>query len=245
MKELFKDLGIDEKGTKVFLKLLELGAQPVSVIAKFIGVPRSTMYLILEGLKAQGLVDELFRNGIRYYKCVAVKSLQNLFRVKESGIQYSLDLLHDNLPGLLALENKLSITPQVKFHEGKEAVSRMYEEVLGEKDFCAFFNPEVVGRVMPVYLKKIPEDIGKNRSKAREFLVDSKVARTYKKAYDSAFHQIKILPKSMFFYSDTMLCKDGIFMVSYGENDVSAVEIINKSLADTQKSMFEQLWRSL
>ncbi|MEK7126732.1 MAG: helix-turn-helix domain-containing protein [Patescibacteria group bacterium] len=245
MKDLFKNLGIDEKGTEVFLKLLELGAQPVSVIAKFVGVPRPTMYLILDELKACGLVDELFRNGIKYYKCVAVKSLQNLFKVKESEIQYSLELFQEKLPELFALENKLSITPKVKFHEGKEAVSRMYEEVFGAKDFCAFFNPEMVGRIMPVYLKKIPEEIRRNRYKARELLVDSKMARAYKKAYNSSSHQIKILPKGMVFHSDTMLCKDRIFMVSYGENNISAVEIINKSLADTQKAMFEQLWKSL
>lgn len=245
MKDLFKNFGIDEKGAEVFLKLLELGAQPVSVIARFVGVPRPTMYLILDGLKDHGLVDELFRNGIKYYKCVSVKSLQNLLKVKESKIQYSLELLQDKLPELSALENKLSITPQIKFHEGKEAVSRMYEDVLKERDFCTFFNPEMVGKIMPVYFKKVALEIHKNRYKVRELLVDSKTARSYKKAYNSAFHQIKILPKSMVFYSDTMLCKDKIFMVSYGENDISAVEIINKSLASTQKAMFEQLWKSL
>ena len=96
------------------------------------------MYLILDGLKEQGLVDELSRDGIKYYKCIPVNSLQNLLKVKESKIQYSLELLHEKLPELSALENKLSITPKVKFHEGKEAVARMYEEVLGEKDFCTF-----------------------------------------------------------------------------------------------------------
>lgn len=245
MKDLFKNFGIDEKGTEVFLKLLELGAQPVSVIAKFAGVPRPTMYLILDELKNQGLVDELFRNGMRYYKCVSVESLQNLLKVKESKIQYSLELLQDKLPELFALENKLSITPKVKFYEGKEAVSRMYEEVLGTKDFCAFLNPEIVGKIMPVYLKKFAAEIRKNRYKVRELVVDSKMARAYKKAYNSAFHQIRILPKSMIFYSDTILCRDKVFMISYGESDISAVEIINRSLADTQKAVFEQLWKNL
>jgi len=34
-------------------------------------------------------------------------------------------------------------------------------------------------------------------------------------------------------------------MISYGEKDVSAVEIINSSLAETQRVMFEEMWRSM
>ena len=73
MQQLFACLGLSSKETQTFLKLLELGAQPVSVIAKHVGVPRSTMYFILERLRVIGLVEEFERSGIRYAKSVPVE----------------------------------------------------------------------------------------------------------------------------------------------------------------------------
>ena len=245
MKELFKNLGAGEKEAETFLKLLELGAQPASVVARMVGVPRSTMYLILENLKKLGLVEEFSRAGMKYFKCVSVDSIRDVLKVKEGEIKYAYDLLDEKLPQLKSLENKLSITPTVKFYEGKEAVAKVYEEALKEKTFRAYFNPVLVKKMMPVYLKKVAEVIKENKCEAKEFVVYSKEGSEYKKAYNSSFHQIKILPKTMKFYSDTIICHDKIFMISYGEKDVSAVEIINSSLAETQRVMFEEMWRSM
>ena len=53
MQEIFTRLGLSAKETQTFLKLLELGAQPVSVVAKHVGIPRSTMYFIVDQLKKE------------------------------------------------------------------------------------------------------------------------------------------------------------------------------------------------
>ena len=241
MKSIIRKFGASEKEAETFLKLLELGAQPVSVIAKQMNVPRSSMYLTLDVLKKLGLIEDFQRGEIKFVKCIPIKNLPDILKTKEKEIEQISSTLQDKLPELEALENRLSITPTVKFHEGKTAVMKMYEEVLKEKEFCAFFSPELVKKAMPEYYFAVGESV----NKAKEILVACASATEYKKLFDSKNHQIKIFPKNIKFESDTIICKDKIYMISYGEKQVSGTEIFNPSLAQAQKSIFEQLWERL
>lgn len=243
MKNLFKSLGTTQKEMETFLKLLELGAQPVSVIAKHMGSPRSTMYLVLEKLKEIDLVEDFERSGIKYFKCIPVREIGDIINAKKRNLDQTEKILEDKLEELNALENKLSITPKVRFLEGKEGVSKMYEQVLKEPEFYAFFNPEYVKKLMPGYHFKIPETLIINKRKAKELLVKCPEATEYQKKYNSKLHQIKILPKSAGFISDIIICSDKMYMIAYGEDKVSATEITSPSLVQTQKALFELIWQ--
>lgn len=245
MEDLLKNLGANKKEAETFLKLLELGAQPVSVIAKQVSVPRSTMYLILDGLKKLGLVEEFERNALKYFKCIPVRDIPGILKTREDEIKRALSVLEKRLPELEALENKLSITPKVKFYEGKDAVVKMYEEVLKEKTFYACFNPHVDSPVMKIYFDKVGETINAKKLNVSELVVDGPLGKRYLKEYATKNHKIKILPKNMKFDSDNFICEDKIYMVSYGDRDVSAVKIYSRALVETQKAMFEQVWKSV
>ena len=245
MKNLFKSLGATDKETQAFLKMLQLGSQPISVIAKYVGVPRSSMYAILERLKKLHLTEEFKKNGITYIKCISVKTIADVLHSKERQIENALQIFEEKLPELENLENKLTITPRVKFFEGQEETMKIYEEVLREKEFYAVFNPKIVKRMMPEYVYQVAEILRKNNGKAKELVVKSAEADEYKKRFESDFHQIKILPEKTQFQSDTIICSDKIYMVSYGKNEVCATEIINPHLAQTQRALFELLWESI
>lgn len=225
--------------------MLELGAQPVSVIARHVGIPRPTMYLVIENLQKAQLVETFKRADILYVKAISAKSIAEVLHAKEREIKQSLQVLEETLPELEALENKLSITPSVQFFEGKKAVMKMYESVFNEKIFVTFFNPQLVKKVMPQYYYGIAENIRANKILAKELLVAVPEAKEYQKLFKSKNHQIKLLPKGVRFASDTIICPDKIYMISYGEKDVSAVEILNQPLAETQCVLFEELWRKI
>jgi len=245
MEKIFQEFGLNKKEISTFLRLLELGAQPVSVIAKNVGIPRPSMYLILETLKKTGLVEEFQRGGMKYVKCIPVKNLPDVLKVQEQKIQQARELMEFKLPELEELENKLSITPKVKFFEGKGAVKKMYAGVLEENEFKSFFNPHLMKDMMLEYFYEIPEELRRNKGSAQEMLIDCKEAREYKDKYESDKHKIKILKKGIGFPSDTIISKDKIFMISYGENQISATEIWNASLAETQRVLFTELWKTL
>ncbi|MBT3864490.1 hypothetical protein HOE67_03150 [Candidatus Peregrinibacteria bacterium] len=245
MKELFEYFGLGQREEKTFLRLLELGAQPVSVIAKQIGMPRSSMYLVLENLAKVGLVEEFGRAGIKYVKCISVKNIPDLLKVKRADLQFISNLLEEKMLDLEMVENKLSVTPTVRFFEGKEAVKRVYEEVLKQKEFVAFFNPKLVKKAMPEYHYEIPEGLKARGGKAREILIDCEEADEYMLKYNSKNHEMKILKKGFVFESDTIVCENKVYMISYGEKEVSATEIFSPALAKTQRVLFDHAWGSL
>ncbi len=244
MHTLLRRFGLTRKESDVFLTLLSLGAQPVSVVAKHAGIPRSSMYFVLDRLREAQLIEEFERAGVKFVKCVPVQSLKDILMTRERQIRQTLDLLEEELPKLTAMESSMSITPKVKFSEGREAVMRMYESLLGEKDYCTFFNPAVVSKMLPEYYEQIPTALREAGGKARELLVRCPEATAYRDRYASPRHQIRLLPEGMTFSSDCILCGDRICMVAYGERQVSAVEIFAPPLAETQRALFEQLWKT-
>lgn len=242
MKSLFASLGASEKETQAFMALLPLGAQPVSVLAKHLNLPRSSTYVIIERLKKLQLIEEFERHGIIYVKCIPVRQLEDLLNARQSTIKQTLQLLQEQLPELEKLENKLSITPTVRFYEGKHAVMKLYEEVIRENEFYAYFDPPAVRVIMPEYYFKVGDMLKKNKGRARELLVSCPEALEYKKRFESPSHQIKILPKDSVFHADMIICKDTFYLISYGDSEISGTGVQNTSLAQAQRAIFDELW---
>ena len=245
MKDLLIRFGLNEKESTAFLELVRLGASPVSIWAKHTGINRSSMYVLLERLKKEGLVNTFTHKGIQYVQAIRVEELSALLYDKEAMIAKTRELFQKYLPELQKLEKTHGITPKVRFYEGKSRVEAMYEDVLKEKFFKAFFHPERVKRVMPEYFHKIPQTLRANRGTAKELLIECKEAQEYKKLYQSDKHEIAILPKGIVFSSDTIITKQKIFLVGYSEDDVVATEIWNEELAQTQLVLFDLVWLSI
>lgn len=242
MQDIFSQFHLDEKEANAFLELVKLGASPVSVWAKHAQVNRSSMYVVLDRLMASGLVTIFTHRGIIHAQAVAVSNLPSLLEKKQKDIEDAKRILDAELPELQALEKTNPIVPKIQFFEGKHRVEAMYEEVLLERSFKAFFHPGRVKAMMPEYFHKIPEAIKASGGSAKELLVRCKEAQEYKRLYASARHAISILPEGVTFSSDTIITKQKIYLVGYGKNIVVATEIWNSELAQTQAVLFDLLW---
>lgn len=244
MEKLFKTLGLNQIETDIYLKLLELGAQPVSTIAKKIGTPRTTMYTHLEKLKKKNIIAEFTRTGIKYYKSTSPADIQKILKKKEDNYKEAQDILQSNMDSLEELENKQSVLPRVMVYESKDNIRKMYDEILNKESFCAIFNPEAVKAHMPEYHYKIPETAKAKGVKVKELLIDSPEAKNYQKKFTSKTHQIKILEGEYIVPSDIIICEDCIYMISYKEDEIGAIKIVNQALTRTQQIMFEKIWES-
>ncbi|MDH3324930.1 MAG: hypothetical protein OEL89_04795 [Candidatus Peregrinibacteria bacterium] len=245
MKKLFQKFGLNDKETDTFLKLLELGSQPASVLAKNLEIPRPTVYLILENLQKKSLVEVFPKFDVKYFRTVSPKDLFAVLERQKLEISKTEKILEESLPALESLKNKLSITPKVRFFETAKEIEKIYDTVLKEKsEFRATFNPYFVKKFMPKYFNLIAETLKNNKIPARELLIDCSEAREYFEKFNSKNHQIKILPKRINFPSDTIISGDKIFMIAYNDDEkqISATEILSPPLAQTQKMIFDELW---
>lgn len=239
---IFTQFNLDEKEIGAFLELVKIGASPVSKWARHAKVNRTSMYVMLERLLKTGLVSTFIHNNVQYVQPIAVSKITTLLDQRQRAIETTKSIFNNELPELLALEKINAVLPKVQFYEGRLRVEAMYEEVIKEKSFCAFFHPQRVKTMMPGYYHKIPLAIRNNGGTAKELLVNCKDAIDYKKLYASDRHKIAVLPKGIIFSSDTIITRDKIFLVGYGKDTVVGTEIWNTELAQTQSTLFGLLW---
>ncbi len=244
MDDLFIQLGLTQKESKVFLELVSLGASTVSKWARRCDINRSSMYVILERFLVEGLVTTFTHRSILHVQAISMAEIPALLYDKETIVKRTRDLFIKNLPDLQKLEKTHNIKPKVQFFEGKSRVEAMYEEVIKEKSFKAFFHPERVKANMPEYFHKIPQALKTNGGSAKELLIRCREAEEYINLYQSDKHQIAILPRSITFSSDTIITKQKIYLVGYSSSDVVATEIWNEELAQTQSVLFDLIWSS-
>ena len=243
MNHLLSALGLNAKEQKVWIKMLEIGAQPISIIARSVSIPRASMYFILEKLVALGVVTEFERFGIKYARCIPVREIEDLIRKQEHQVNQLRQLFSAEKSQLESLENQLAITPKFQIFEGQNAVEKMYRALLQNiNQWWAYFNPELVAQRMPRYHTEIPKEIKRQRITAQELLIASSTADAYQAEFASKKHQIKVLPSSVLFASDTIITEERLYLISYGQDDLAAVEIWNKDLAQTQRTIFQHVW---
>lgn len=245
LRELLLQFNLRPREADAFIELVQMGARPISVWAKHMGIPRSSMYVVAEKLKTEGLVMEFERHGTALIKAVELEKIKFLLERRRSIIEVTIETLQRILPELQKLEHNLSITPKVTFYEGKERVMQAYDDVLKEASFRAFFNPTRVKNAMPEYHDKIPENLKKHRGSAKELVINCADGWAYQEKYNSHFHEIKLLPRGMTFDSDTIITVDRIYMIGYGTTDIVATEIHNAELAETQAVLFDLVWAGI
>lgn len=245
MEDLFVRFGLNSKESTALLELVRLGASFVSKWARHAHINRSSMYVLLDRLKSQGLVKTFTHRGVLHVQAIPMAELPALLHDKEASIENTRELFIHKLPELQKLEKTHGITPKVQFFEGKSRVEAMYEEVMKEKSFKAFFHPGRVKAMMPEYFHTIPQVLRAMGGHAKELLVACKEADEYQNLYQSDKHEIALLPKDVTFSSDTIITQQKIYLVGYSSSDIVATEIWNEELAQTQSVLFDLVWSSI
>lgn len=245
MEDIFIRLGLTPKESTAFIELIRLGACPVSRWAKHASINRSSMYVLLDRLKSQGLVTSFTHQGVLHVRAVAMKELPGLLSDKQQSIELTRDMFIKNLPELQKLEKNHGLTPKVSFYEGKSRVEALYDNVIREKSFKSYFHPGRIKALLPEYFHKIPQALQANGGKAKELVIPCKEAEEYKHLYKSDKHEIIILPKNVTFSSDTIITDQKLYLVGFSDHDVVATEIWNEELAQTQSAIFDIVWSSV
>ncbi|MFA6006496.1 MAG: helix-turn-helix domain-containing protein [Candidatus Paceibacterota bacterium] len=120
-----KNLGLGEQEAQAYLALLKLGASQASAVAKEIGLRRTTIYPILQGLAEKGVVNVYFKNGKRNYAAQRPEWLARAFSRK-------LNLFETLIPTLPTQEKIKTEKLGIRYLEGKKEITAFYESLLDE-----------------------------------------------------------------------------------------------------------------
>lgn len=238
-------LGLTKSQAQVYLACLQLGSDTVQHIAQYANLKRPTVYLVLEDLERQGLVQRSQSRNRTVYRAEPPQQLLTHIYAHQQLAQLM-------LPALQAIHNVDPQKPTIKIADQVESVRNVYnriftylhnhpqEELLifgSVKDAAANFEIEVID-----YFYNMMK-VSKNR--IREIGNDDVETRRYYRASHrlNPNHDIRLIRDGGTFRSDNMLYGNTLVIFSVADK-IFAITIESASIAHTFRTLFNMAWRS-
>jgi len=234
---LFRQLGLTERETKVYLALLELGSSTAGPLTAKSGIPHTKVYETLARLNEKGLVSSITVSKTKHYEAASPKELLNI--LEERKRQFS-DIIDE-----LELKRKFAQTKQVAtVHEGyaafKALFNRISDELQKQDSYCAFaFKEDYRSIATPLFLRNF------HRKLAEKKVIDKAIAsfevkRDVLKAFEGNSNiQLRFVKKTM--PVGMIIIKDKVIQLVWGDRP-TAIEITSSQIHEHYLQFFDETW---
>ena len=239
--KLLQELGLDQKGTAVYLAALELGETLILPLAAKADVKRPTLYEVLPRLHELGLISYGSRGKRR---TVIAQDPGRLLALQEQRTE----ALRRLVPELLSRKRPKAGKPRVSSYEGVEGIKQVYEDTLLEDVGMRSFlqpqsvNPEIAryltGNYMPRRAKKgiRIKNLVSGKPGEAETLLQRKGFHRENRYVDQNDFPAEI---EMLIYSNK------VAFVTYAEgSEPMGIMIESREIAQTLRSLHALAWKS-
>jgi sugar-specific transcriptional regulator TrmB len=233
-----QDTGLNEKESRLYVKLLELNESTVTKLAKETNINRSLLYFILSDLEKRGFVSYIIKNNVRYYKPIEPQKILSLLEEKKKSFE-------SILPELITMSKLIKRKPQIEILEGKEGIKTALNDILRQKKEWFAFNipgkgPEIMGPMIYAFEKE--------REKAKivlnVILTRTEQAFERGKEFSTLKHtNIRYMPEEYSSPASNWIYGDRIVIIFWYKEFPFAVRIIDKDLAESYRNHFKALWK--
>ncbi len=124
--DLLKDAGFDEKESKVYLAMLEIGHATVQEIANVSRLKRPIIYVVLDELVKRGFASEVPNQKIKTFQAIDPGAIS-------AQLQTTAKNFSEMLPIFKTLANKGKGKPKISYFETKEGIQKVYNEINRQK----------------------------------------------------------------------------------------------------------------
>ncbi len=153
---ILQSFQLNEKEKQIFLKVLELGSQPASQVARVCELPRNTVRSILDGLVKKNLMMKSNRANTQYYTTESSKNLIAALTHRklklEQELQEQIHMLQEYGDELESHTHSKS-RPKITFYEGWAGLERVYEDTLTATRLKSWASYDALHGYMPDYFK--------------------------------------------------------------------------------------------
>lgn len=236
---------LNERERKVFLKVLAMGSQPASQIARLLEMPRNTTRDILDKLVKVGLLVRTKEANTQYY---SMDSVQNIIRFLEIKKKKALDRLDHQIEFVKEFSDELQphkfhkSRPKITFYEGEDGLRRVYEDTLTSKETIrAYASLKDMYGGLPGYFPEYFKRRAKKKIKIRAIFPDTPEAYERKKLDTAELRESRLVPdKNYDFTPEINIYNNKFIIVSWREK--LAIMIESQEIANAMKSVFELSW---
>jgi sugar-specific transcriptional regulator TrmB len=242
LESTLAQFGLTEREAHVYLSLLTLGSSRITPIAKHAGVPRNTVYSVLDRLTALELVIPMTEGNVIQY--VAEDPKQFLDQARER-----LTAARDIFPSLEALYRQTRVKPEVRHYKGLGDIKQIYEGILKEKDlkqYCILSSESTWMKMDRRFFSAFLKRRAAKRIFTKLILEESPEAREHQRRQQEWFGEVKILPPGFEkqYVGGVYLFPHRVVFIAQ-QKEFMAVAIQSQEIRDTLQLMFDLLWRML
>lgn len=247
--DAFELLGIGKKEFDLYRKLLVFGAQPASVLARKMDIPRSSAQFLADSLVRKGMASKQKVRNIIRYKAVSPDHLPRLLDAKKNQFLTELEQKKNELehiiPVLKKEERTIKDRPTTNFYEGAEGLQAVYEDTLSAKEpIRALVNFENRNKILPkyfnnYYIRRKEKDIF-----IRAIYPDTPFGRERKKKDADEFRESHLVNAERYKWLPEIQVYDNKVNIACGMQKVGII-IKGQEIADAFKVMFDLGWRRL
>lgn len=242
----FKELGLEEKESRILMTSLRLGSQPASVIANRVKLDRTTTYRILRQLCRKKLLKQSSQKGVTTFYIEKIGDIRHYISSRQNKYA-ELERTFDKIaPELDTLRSSVQELPRIQIYDGFERLETFYHDVvertieqkliiiriLGSNTFSQKLERKDLGGVV----KKFGKELIKHHIETEVLIAQGNLTREWLTQLGS-FDEMEKLPAAGG-ATNVILVGESIFMVSFRDFPVG-IRIDHPDLAQTMHFLFD------
>ncbi|MCD4704598.1 hypothetical protein K8R66_00815 [bacterium] len=238
MKETLQQFGLNNKEIKLYLASLSSGIASITQLSKKAGLKRPTTYLIIDELLKKNLLISIPKGKKTFYKAENPKKLIEKLEEKKKNMEKI-------LPELKSIYITNSKRPKVRFYEGKDQITKMYEEMFRTEELWGMYS---IKKLSKIYTQEenghFFRILARQGGMIYDMAEDTKHAREYTKInYRKGCGETKFLPPKIQVPTDILVSKNKLSMISF--KNLIGVVIEEENIVKTHQMLLQFIWNSI
>lgn len=232
---VLKDIGLTDQEAIIYLSLLKTGGSTASLVAKDVGIKRTTVYAILKGMTQKGFLTTYYRKSKQFFYAERPQRVANHFEKKIASFVEAIPLLE-------SLEKKQMQSFGLRFIETLDELKMFYKKALDEyknKEYSIIGNSIYWQGLDPEFFDEFRNSRAKAKIKTRLLLTEE--SKDTNPTDQKLLRESRLLPKQYLFKSTMDIFPDKVLVVS-PELSSLAVVIAVPAMVDVFQGMFQMIW---
>lgn len=251
IKDILKQLGLNDKEIKVYLILLKSGRMKPADLAKVAKINRATLYNIAKGLISKGLIADDLSGKILYFAPLPASALEGMLDHAKREIKEKEELIKEAISqiNLVSVDKAYSV-PKIRFVEEGDLekflfgnIVKWQREIVASDGVWRGFQDHSFVENFPNWIKATWETKQSRVEKYKSQVLSnvSEIEKNLRKKYSKSKRDVRFLD-GVNFTATTWVCGSYLVMISTRQHPFYLFEIHDQTLAYNMGEVLKKLW---
>ena len=242
METVLQQLGLGQNEKSVYLCLIRTGGCSAPQLGRELGLPRQTVYSILQKLVGDGFIEQGDSKGIKQFYADP-NQLLNLVEKRKILLDKGKKTLEEEIPKILQRTKNRSF-PKVQYYDGEVGLKKLFDSVLdiykkgGPKEYRGYGINNITG-VMSGYVEHFIKERSKFNVQTKLFIgrgIDDFGITGSRNSLGRDVKHLNIDPQKAGFY----IVANRLYLFSFEDN--VGVMIENPAIVKLFRDIFDLQW---